>query len=183
MPIKSRFRIVLISDHSNEKIVLVIYNDPYDLEKKLLAHKGKFKQWKLDDKLFIDGKEIHTYPKDTKFPSDSLIIICNKLENLVKNLEKKNNIDNLSSNNVVIQFLHNRTYVDPLAIKQLKHAAALSGMKICVGMPDLHPGGRFPVGAAFYGEKLYPDLVGQDIGCGMTLWKLNSNCDISDIQI
>ncbi|MFX8293439.1 RtcB family protein, partial [Acinetobacter baumannii] len=38
-------------------------------------------------------------------------------------------------------------------------------------MPDLHPGRGYPVGAAFFSVgRLYPALIGGDIGCGMTLW-------------
>jgi len=39
-------------------------------------------------------------------------------------------------------------------------------------MPDLHPGRGYPIGAAFLSQqKIYPVLVGNDIGCGMSLWK------------
>ncbi len=40
------------------------------------------------------------------------------------------------------------------------------------GMSDLHPGRGYPVGAAFFAiGRLYPALVGNDIGCGMALWR------------
>lgn len=39
-------------------------------------------------------------------------------------------------------------------------------------MPDLHPGRGYPVGAAFFSAgRLYPALIGNDIGCGMSLWQ------------
>lgn len=39
-------------------------------------------------------------------------------------------------------------------------------------MPDLHPGGRFPIGAAFAADgELFPFLVGSDVGCGMSLFQ------------
>ena len=41
-----------------------------------------------------------------------------------------------------------------------------------MGFPDLHPGKGSPVGAAFVTEgKIYPHLIGGDIGCGMALFK------------
>ena len=44
-------------------------------------------------------------------------------------------------------------------------------MRAAFGMPDLHPGKGSPIGAAFVSEgRLYPHLVGNDIGCGMGLW-------------
>ena len=83
-----------------------------------------------------------------------------------------------------VSFLHSNSYVDNDAIKQLKQTARLPGMIKCVGMPDLHPGGnRYPVGAAFLSEKMYPELVGGDIGCGMSLWKLSMKSDQSDSQL
>ena len=40
------------------------------------------------------------------------------------------------------------------------------------GMPDLHPGRGYPVGAAFFSVgRFYPALIGNDIGCGMALWQ------------
>ncbi|RPB03311.1 release factor H-coupled R [Choiromyces venosus 120613-1] len=63
------------------------------------------------------------------------------------------------------------SYIDPKAIAQLEAAAKLPGMVRAVGLPDLHPGGKFPIGAAFVSERyIYPSLVGSDIGCGMTLY-------------
>lgn len=45
-------------------------------------------------------------------------------------------------------------------------------MQRVVGMPDLHPGRGYPIGAAFFSAgRFYPALVGNDIGCGMALWQ------------
>jgi release factor H-coupled RctB family protein len=42
-------------------------------------------------------------------------------------------------------------------------------------MPDLHPGRGYPIGAAFFTlNKIYPALVGNDIGCGMSLWQTSA---------
>jgi release factor H-coupled RctB family protein len=82
-----------------------------------------------------------------------------------------------------ITFLHQKSYVDPDAIKQLKYAAALPGMVTCVGMPDLHPGGKYPVGASFTSTVVHPELVGQDIGCGMTLYELDCAGSLTDRQV
>jgi release factor H-coupled RctB family protein len=64
-----------------------------------------------------------------------------------------------------------QTWMEGAAIQQLTTTAGLAGMRQVVGMPDLHPGRGYPVGAAFFSEgRLYPALVGNDIGCGMSLW-------------
>ena len=63
-------------------------------------------------------------------------------------------------------------WLEEIAISQLKNTANLEGIiKVC-GMPDLHAGRTYPIGAAFLTkDKIYPALVGGDIGCGMALWQ------------
>ena len=64
------------------------------------------------------------------------------------------------------------TWIDQSAIDQLTRAAELPGVVSTVGLPDLHPGKDFPIGAAFLTHGLiYPEIIGNDIGCGMGLWK------------
>jgi release factor H-coupled RctB family protein len=58
------------------------------------------------------------------------------------------------------------------AIQQLQTTATLPNIKLVAGMPDLHSGRGYPVGAAFFTTQyLYPALIGGDIGCGMSLWQ------------
>jgi release factor H-coupled RctB family protein len=65
-----------------------------------------------------------------------------------------------------------KTWIEGDAIQQLQTTAKLDGMRRVVGMPDLHPGRGYPVGAAFFSvDRYYPALIGGDIGCGMSLWK------------
>ncbi|TDQ44140.1 RNA ligase RtcB family protein [Permianibacter aggregans] len=64
------------------------------------------------------------------------------------------------------------TWIEGTAIQQLHHVATLSGVTKVVGMPDLHPGRGYPVGASCFSiGRFYPALVGNDIGCGMSLWQ------------
>lgn len=65
-----------------------------------------------------------------------------------------------------------KNWLEGWSIEQIKQTATLAGMKLAVGMPDLHPGKGHPIGAAFISEGIfYPYLVGNDIGCGMALWQ------------
>lgn len=65
-----------------------------------------------------------------------------------------------------------KNWIEGKAVEQLKFTAGLEGMVKVVGMPDLHPGRGNPIGAAFLSKnKIYPYLVGGDIGCGMGLWQ------------
>ena len=62
--------------------------------------------------------------------------------------------------------------VDPVAIEQLRRTAGLAGIARVVGLPDLHAGRGIAVGAAFWSpDRVFPHLVGSDIGCGMALWE------------
>lgn len=63
-------------------------------------------------------------------------------------------------------------WIEGSAVQQLEKTAELAGMKLAVGLPDLHPGKGSPVGAAFITvDRFYPALVGNDIGCGISLWQ------------
>lgn len=65
-----------------------------------------------------------------------------------------------------------RNWIEGEAVSQLKKTAELPGVRLAVGLPDLHPGRGHPVGAAFITEGVfYPQLVGNDVGCGMALWQ------------
>uniref|UniRef100_UPI0034CDA593 RNA ligase RtcB family protein n=1 Tax=Acinetobacter baumannii TaxID=470 RepID=UPI0034CDA593 len=64
------------------------------------------------------------------------------------------------------------TWIESKAIQQLETTAQLPDMAYVAGMPDLHPGRGYPIGAAFFSvNRFYPALVGNDIGCGMTLFQ------------
>ena len=84
-----------------------------------------------------------------------------------------------------------RLWLEDSAVQQLNTTAQLAGMVRVVGLPDLHPGRGYPVGAAFFSVgRFYPALVGNDIGCGMALWqtdilagkaKLSQNRSAADV--
>nr|WP_288467004.1 RNA ligase RtcB family protein [uncultured Pseudomonas sp.] len=79
-------------------------------------------------------------------------------------------IRNLSDGAVLVAA--DDTWIEGKAIQQLETTARLAGMHRVAGMPDLHPGRGYPVGVAFFSVgRFYPALVGNDIGCGMALWR------------
>jgi len=81
-----------------------------------------------------------------------------------------NSIQNLAEG--VSLIASGNTWIEGNSIQQLIHTAQLAGMHRVVGMPDLHPGRGYPVGAAFFScGRFYPNLIGNDIGCGMSLWR------------
>jgi len=65
-----------------------------------------------------------------------------------------------------------QNWIEGAAVQQLERTASLPGMRLAVGLPDLHPGKGSPIGAAFITDGwIYPALVGNDIGCGIGLWR------------
>lgn len=75
------------------------------------------------------------------------------------------------------------TWIEGNAIQQLQTTARLPDMHHVCGMPDLHPGRGYPVGATFFTrELLYPALVGNDIGCGMALWQTDITAARPDLD-
>ncbi|MBA0213092.1 RNA ligase RtcB family protein [Pectobacterium brasiliense] len=70
------------------------------------------------------------------------------------------------------------TWIEDKAIQQLHITSQLPDMVRVAGMPDLHPGRGYPIGAAFFSQqRFYPALVGNDIGCGMALWRTSLNAN------
>ncbi len=62
-----------------------------------------------------------------------------------------------------------KSWIEGIAVEQLKQVATLEGVQSVVGLPDLHAG---PVGIAMASDNMiYPHLVGNDIGCGLGFWQ------------
>ena len=67
---------------------------------------------------------------------------------------------------------NHKVWLEDNAIQQLHTTAQLPHIQAAVGLPDLHAGRGYPIGAAFFSSQhFYPALVGGDIGCGMALWQ------------
>lgn len=63
-----------------------------------------------------------------------------------------------------------KNWMEQAAKDQLCGVSRLPGIVKTVGLPDLHPG-KIPVGMAALSEDgFYPHLIGNDIGCGMSLF-------------
>lgn len=78
----------------------------------------------------------------------------------------------LGDGEVDVTILARKSCLESEAIEQLRRTLVdFPSMRVAAGMPDLHPGPRFPIGAAFAAEgEVMPFLVGSDVGCGMTLF-------------
>jgi release factor H-coupled RctB family protein len=73
----------------------------------------------------------------------------------------------------VSHFFTAASWIEGAATQQLNEVATLPGMISVAGFPDLHPGKYGPAGMTALCERLYPQLIGNDIGCGMSLFELD----------
>ncbi|WP_421701210.1 RNA ligase RtcB family protein [Aliiroseovarius sp.] len=74
---------------------------------------------------------------------------------------------------VIRHFFTSDAWIDTRAEDQLKHVAALDGVRAMAAFPDLHPGRHGPVGCTILADRVHPLLAGGDIGCGMALFQLD----------
>ena len=82
--------------------------------------------------------------------------------------------DFAAPNGVAIHKFYSRTaWIEGRAEDQLTQIARLPGVSSIAAFPDLHPGKYGPVGCAVLSSRLHPQLVGSDIGCGMSLFALD----------
>lgn len=73
-------------------------------------------------------------------------------------------------NHNCILISNRKNWIEQAAKDQLAGVSHLEGVVKTVGLPDLHPG-KTPVGMAVLSRgRFYPHLIGNDIGCGMSLF-------------
>ena len=73
----------------------------------------------------------------------------------------------------VHRFYSAASWIEGSAVQQLDFVASLPGVTAVAAMPDLHPGKYGPVGCAILADRIHPQFVGSDIGCGMALFQLD----------
>ncbi|NLR96728.1 RNA ligase RtcB family protein [Rhizobium sp. P38BS-XIX] len=73
----------------------------------------------------------------------------------------------------VTHYFTSKSWIEGAALEQLRETASLPGMRSVAGFPDLHPGKYGPVGMAALASRVYPQLIGTDIGCGMGLFEFD----------
>lgn len=71
------------------------------------------------------------------------------------------------------RYFSSQSWIEGAALEQLKNVAALPGVTSVAAFPDLHPGKYGPTGIAVLSQRLHPQLIGNDIGCGMSLFALD----------
>lgn len=83
-------------------------------------------------------------------------------------------IDNNLSSNTINLIASKDTWIESRSLTQLEQVSNFADMRQVCGMPDIHPGIDAPIGAAYLAKnRIYPALVGSDIGCGIDLWQMD----------
>ncbi len=73
----------------------------------------------------------------------------------------------------ITRVFSDKAWIEGAALRQLDEMARLPGVREIVAFPDLHPGKYGATGVALLSERLHPLLIGNDIGCGMSLFVLD----------
>ncbi|KAB2575057.1 tRNA-splicing ligase RtcB [Lasiodiplodia theobromae] len=192
----TRLTVALNSNRNTKTILLVPGNtsaDP-DVANSIRAQVVKSAQTKLRLKLKKNtsarafaartGTELLTADDWTRAATSDAVILVSAGEDFVgkkseqQSATNSNNDDRSSASNDAHQCgeivnLAHAAYVDPQSLGQLRATAqALPGIVHAVGQPDLHPGTKYPIGAAFVSRGwIHPPLIGGDIGCGMAWYR------------
>ncbi|MBB3559661.1 release factor H-coupled RctB family protein [Rhizobium sp. BK512] len=74
---------------------------------------------------------------------------------------------------LIHHFFSGRTWIEGAALDQLGEMSRLPGVSQIAAFPDLHPGKYGATGVALASDRLLPLLIGNDIGCGMSLFQLD----------
>ncbi|WP_171097583.1 RNA ligase RtcB family protein [Ruegeria sp. HKCCD7255] len=77
------------------------------------------------------------------------------------------------SDGIITKFYTSAAWIDGRAEQQLEDIAGWPGVRKIAAFPDLHPGKFGPIGCAVLANRIYPQLAGNDIGCGMSLFQLD----------
>lgn len=73
----------------------------------------------------------------------------------------------------VTNFYTPSAWIQTRSEDQITQLSRLEGVQKIAAFPDLHPGKYGPVGCAVLADRIFPQLVGNDIGCGMSLFQLD----------
>ncbi|MDA7965725.1 RNA ligase RtcB family protein [Ruegeria sp.] len=79
----------------------------------------------------------------------------------------------VSGDATITKFYTSAAWIEGRAEAQLEDIAGWTGVQKIAAFPDLHPGKYGPVGCAVLADRIFPQLIGNDIGCGMSLFQLD----------
>lgn len=198
----SKLRLTLIANHKRTLSTVLLVSEK-DLTVDSLISISK-------NKLRVKGKRFFTLSNGKEFNSESHLadilyngctIVVSKGEDFTGNIKPERNLIKVVGFNETENYdkkphfedvLIKSAWLDDGGVSQLKLTVRdLPSIKVAIGMPDLHAGKRYPIGAVFATASsnraqsdrasgvIYPMLVGNDIGCGMSLIQTKLRTDKS----
>lgn len=78
-----------------------------------------------------------------------------------------------AASSVITRYYSELSWIEGSAEQQLIQLLDVDGVDAVAAFPDLHPGKFGPVGVAIRSTRIHPAYVGNDIGCGMALFRLS----------
>jgi len=171
----SRAITLSLNADQTKKSVYLLPEGTKDARSALIAEGQKKFRKKGLSVVYLPGGEI--LDEGSALPATISIVYLSKGEDF---LGKPVSAPGSSREPGTVSVAADESFIDEKAISQLKAVAALEGVLTACGMPDLHPGDRFPVGCAIIAEGIYPVLIGSDVGCGIALYELNATGRLAD---
>jgi len=169
--------VILNSNHTKRFAVLLSETDATILHEILRQARNKFRIKALAHVFRLGGTELHS---DQCLPFDCTRVWIGKGEDYTGPSSPEGRRTDLPGETKVMA---DASHVDSEAKKQLEALTLLPGVQRAVGMPDLHPGTRFPIGCAVVADCIYPALVGSDIGCGVALYVVASRRKLTPARL
>lgn len=160
----------LNDNHTQKKLVVINNNICYKEILKIASNKFNKKivsvfneQHEIFDSNGLSGNEV--FYCSTKYIEPAISTIVSKID-------------------VQLHVVAINSYIQDNAINQLETLKKLEGATHVFGMPDLHVGGGVPIGSVtITNGVIHPALIGDDIGCGMSLFRTNQSSNISQKTI
>lgn len=164
---------VTLNANQSKKFVYLIPEGALDIHTRILkdAH-NKFRIKSLKRVFLPGGTELGP---DDELPASVSQVFVSKGEEFVGRAADLPSDEPAGD----VRIFAEKSFVDDKAVAQLLAVAALPGVRVACGMPDLHPGDRFPIGCAVAADGVYPALIGSDIGCGIALYELAASARLA----
>lgn len=168
-----RFTIIDNSNQSKKMMIAGILSSDATCEEylaTLIKLSSQKMRYKVKGIFNANGEKVTTENVDQLGKDDFLICVKSATEKPVISREVAKTV--AISKDVPINLIAENTNVCNEAIKQLHNCAKnLEDVQAIAGMPDLHPGTGYPIGAVVATQTMvHPVLIGSDIGCGMTMF-------------
>lgn len=170
------FQLVDYNDHTRNKILS--FDDSITIDIETLKTKVK-KSFRIQSQtLYIINDSNTLYHPDMYTDDQTVPKLFFSCRDTQATVWKKSN-----EPSVFFNVIANKSYIPTEAVNQLRNLPSIfPNLTHLIGMPDLHQG-MYPIGSVCISrDTVYPELIGSDIGCGMSFVKLDLNVGRVDVE-